>query len=587
MAGTELKKLPVGVSDFECIRRYDSYYADKTQLITKLLDNVHPEGAVLFTRPRRFGKSLALDMLHRFFDSNAKEENRPLFAGLAVSQSERYMAEQGKYPIIHITFKDAKCLTWQVAEVVMRDMLSSIFQSYGYLLESTLLSEDEKRKLKTLRSGDANLAQFRSSLGFLCQVLHRHHGQPVVLLIDEYDVPIQSAYQNGYYDEMIDFMRAFFTAGLKDNPHLRLAVLTGVMRIAKESLFSGLNNLTVDTILQDKYSDCFGFTQDEVTEMAAYYGKLDKLAEIKDWYDGYRFGQRDIYNPWSVLRYFSEDCLPAPYWMDTSSNDLIIEFLRSLQEQQRKQIMALYRGGTVEASVDTAVSYQQLQICRELLSNGEQKQSDDEQGQSGKEQVQIDCANTVFSLMAVSGYLKPVEALGGDDFNLQVPNAEVNTIFAKEILRYLQSGNRVTSLHKLWRALRQGDSTTFAATLKEVLLQSASYFDGTEAFYHGFMTCLLLGLDENYKVLSNREAGLGRADILLQPRFDKSLPGFVFEFKESKKAEGLEQLAEAALQQIAERRYAAAFPPEIKEVRCYGLAFCRKECRLRQVTIST
>ena len=550
------KNLPIGVSDFRDVICSRFYYVDKTVLIQRLLDN--QARAVLFTRPRRFGKSLALDMLHRFFDCNAKEENRSLFSGLAVSQSEHHMVEQGKYPIIHLTFKDAKYNSWQQAERRLALSFAEQFKRYEYLLSSERISQTDKNQLLLIQAGQADLDILSSSLSFLGRIMHRHHGQPVVLLIDEYDVPIQSAYQNHYYEDMILFMRSFFTAGLKDNPDLRLAVLTGVMRIAKESLFSGLNNLKVDTILSEDYADCFGFTQTEVEKMAHYYGRQDKIGELQAWYDGYRFGESDIYNPWSVLMYFSNRCKAQAYWLDTSSNDLTIEFLRRLETNKREQVWALYRGGTVKAAVDTAVSYQQLDSAD---------------------------PDIIFSLMAVTGYLKPIQALSGGRYLLQVPNAEINSVFSAEIAGYLKREHSVTDLQELLDALQANDNKAFLAKLRDILVQSVSFFDGQEAFYHGFITCLLLGLSEYYQVLSNREAGLGRADILLQPRFDNSLPGLVFELKRGDEATQLDSLAEDALRQIAEKQYAAAFPPEIREVRCYGLAFCKKECELRTESI--
>ena len=335
------KKLPIGVSDFASIISENGYYADKTQLITKILDNIYPRGAILFTRPRRFGKTLALDMLRCFFDCNAKEANRSLFNGLAVSKSPQHMEEQGKYPVIYLTFKNAKYFNWEQAQEGLCYELNELLAPYEYLEHSPVLNDDEKQKLHKLISSGVNLTMLRSSLIFLSRILVKHHAQPVVILIDEYDVPIQAAYQNGYYAEMIDFMRAFMTTGLKDNPNLRLAVLTGVMRIAKESLFSGLNNLTVDTILSEDYDDCFGFTQADVEAMLKYYGKSEKLAELKDWYDGYRFGERDIYNPWSVLQYLRKKCRADAYWLDTSSNDLTISFLRRLEEKERDKVWDL------------------------------------------------------------------------------------------------------------------------------------------------------------------------------------------------------------------------------------------------------
>ena len=424
------KKLPIGVSSFAAIRRSNGYYVDKTQLIMRLIDSTPRTSAILFTRPRRFGKTLNLDMLNCFFDCNAKEKNRPLFDGLEVSKSPRHMEEQGIYPVIFISFKDTKSASPAAMEKDLRNALLNAYGRFDYLLQSDKLSNLDKKRLDQLLDPRANLDDFSSSLSLLCSTLAKHHGQPVVLLIDEYDVPMQMAYQHNNYGPIRDFMRNFLSAGLKDNHNLRLAVITGVLRIAKDSLFSGLNNLIVDTILSKNYDDCFGFTQTDVEAMLEYYGKSEKLAELKDWYDGYRFGESDIYNPWSVLQYMRQDCCADAYWLDTSSNDLSIEFLQRLEEKDRDKVWDLYRGGSVTAPIDTSVSYQQLDSCD---------------------------PDVLFSLMAVTGYLKPIRELGRSRYQLQVPNAEINTIFADEILRYLKQGKHVTGLQEIWDALRDDE----------------------------------------------------------------------------------------------------------------------------------
>ena len=550
------KKLPIGVSDFASIINDNACYVDKTQLIMRLIDNNAKNSAILFTRPRRFGKTLNLDMLRCFFDCNHKEENRSLFEGLSVSQSPRHMEEQGKYPIIYLTFKNAKYRKWEQAQEGLCYEIYEFLAPYEYLEHSPNLTDNEKQRLRKLRSLDVNLTMLRSSLTFLCRILVKHHAQPVVLLIDEYDVPIQSAYQNGYYAEMIDFMRAFMTTGLKDNPNLRLAVITGVMRIAKDSLFSGLNNLTIDTILSEDYDDCFGFTQTDIEAMLEYYGKSEKLAELKDWYDGYRFGNRDIYNPWSVLRYFSQNCRADAYWLDTSSNDLTIAFLQRLEQDNREKVWELYRGGTVTAPIDTAVSYQQLDSCN---------------------------SDILFSLMAVTGYLKPTERVSGAFYRLAIPNREIQTIYVQEIASHLEHTLRIDSLQRLSVAMVLGQEREFQNILNEYMLASLSYYDDLESFYHCWMMGVLIGLYNEYVCLSNREAGLGRADILLIPRSGKKLPGLVFELKRAETPEDLPKASAAALQQIAAKRYAKAFPTEVGEVRCFGIAFCGKECHIRSV----
>ena len=552
MANDKRKALPIGIANFYKLRNYNFCYVDKTRLIQRLLDT--QTDAILFTRPRRFGKSLALSMLRRFFDCNEKDKNRSLFEGLAVAQSERYMSEQGKYPVIFFDFKAVEGETQEELKESLRNALHDALLPYEYLVQSNKLLPREKERMDRLLRSQTSISDISTSLSFVCSLLFKHHGQPTVILIDEYDAPLQSAYKFGFYQPICTVMRKLFSSALKGNDSLRLGVVTGVLRIAKDSLFSGLNNLEVDTIMSEDYADCFGFTQAEVDQLANHYGANAKRKEIQEWYDGYRFGELDIYNPWSVLQYLRNKCTPQPYWLQTSSNDLTIEFLHRLENNKREQVWELYRGGTVKAAVDTSVSYQQL----------------------GSTDTDI-----LFSLMAVTGYLKPIKALAGGRYLLQVPNAEVNSVFATEIASYLKREHSVTDLQDLLDALLDQDHDAFVAQLRNILMQTVSYLDGQEAFYHGFMTCLLLGLNEKYEVLSNREAGQGRADILLQPRFDKSLPGFVFEFKRGDETANLDNLAEAALRQIAEKQYAAAFPPEIREVRCYGLAFCKKDCDLK------
>ena len=556
METNERKALPIGVDSFYDMRSSNFCYVDKTFFIQRLLDT--EARAMLFTRPRRFGKSIALSMLRSFFDCHDKERNRRLFDGLAISRSERHMAEQGKYPVIFLCLKDVKGSTQADVEDGFRNAMLDTLEPFEYLLHSDKLSDLKKERLRKVMSARASIGDLSHSLRLLCSALYDYHGQPSVILVDEYDTPLQAAYLNGFYQPVCDIMRNFFSSAFKGNDNLRLGVITGVMRIAKDSLFSGLNNLRVDTVLSDNFADCFGFTQAEVEDMAANYAASDKIDEIRAWYDGYRFGEQDIYNPWSVLQYFGNDCKAQAYWLDTSSNDLTIEFLRHLEKEQRQDVETLYVGGTVEATLDTSVVYRKLDKCD---------------------------AKLIFSLLTMTGYLKPVGELGRNRYLLQVPNAEITTIFADEILDYLEANHQVTALHRLWDALRCNDEQAFAAKLKDVLIQSSSYLSNQEAYYQGFMMCLLLGLDEQYRVLSEREAGLGRADILLRPRSDKKLPGFVFEIKRGDAGADLDQLAETALRQIAEKRYAEEFPPDIREVRCYGLAFCKKDCSVKMASV--
>ena len=563
MENTNCKALPIGISDFRDIRSNDFCYVDKTYLIQRLIDS--QARALLFTRPRRFGKSLALDMLRCFFDCNSQEENRPLFEGLAVSQSARYMSEQGKYPVISFNFKTATGNSREDIEVNMRNALRDALLPLDYLTQSGALSMRERSAVDQLLSSLVNdsssprnvIDNISTSLGFICSLLAKHHGQPTVILVDEYDAPLQAAYLNGFYKPVCDVMRNFFSSALKDNRHLRLGVITGVLRIAKESLFSGLNNLEVDTILSDDYADCFGFTQDEIDELAEAYGVTDKLEEISEWYDGYRFGELDIYNPWSVLQYFKNKCHPQAYWLETSSNDIVKAFLKRLVKSPGNPVVKLYQGGAVTASVDASVVYDQLS-------------SADEDN------------NTLFSLMAVSGYLKPVERMRADRYKLVIPNRESKTIYSQEILSHLEEGLGMGSLAELGDAIVQGQVQTFTELLNRYMAASLSYYDTVEAFYHGWVMGLLLILDSDYYCLSNREAGEGRSDIMLMPRPGRANPGMVFELKRSLTVRQMAEKAAEALGQIEDKDYISAFPPQVTEVVGYGIAFCRKRCEVVQ-----
>ena len=559
MASNDHKALPIGIDNFYDIRHGDFCYVDKTYLIQRLLDT--KTRAILFSRPRRFGKSLALNMLRRFFDCNEKEKNRPLFEGLAVAQSERYMAEQGKYPVVFLNLKDVKGSTQDRIEEAFKEVLRDAIDPFAYLLRSDKLEPSEKDRLQELLSCQVSLISLSLSLNRLCSLLAKHHGQPVVILIDEYDTPLQSAYINGCSQPICDLMRNLFSSTLKSNDTLRLGVITGVVRIAKDSLFSGLNNLKVDTILSDKYADCFGFTPAEVARMAHEYAVPDKIEEIQAWYDGYRFGNQDIYNPWSVIQYFDEGCQPQAYWLDTSSNDLVIEALHNLAETQHGEVQNLYEGGSVVATVDTSVTFPQLQS---------------EPGRTD--------ANTLYSLMAVCGYLKPVQHIVDDAYRLVIPNGEIRKIFAREILRHLQARLRFDKLQELRLAIICGQSQQFATLLNAYILASLSYFDTTEKFYHGWMMGLLFALNEEYVCQSNREAGSGRADIVLKPRQNRVLPGLIFELKHSASPEQLPEKAAEALKQMEERRYVADFSSEVREVLGYGIAFCQKQCEIAQRT---
>ncbi|MCR5661441.1 MAG: AAA family ATPase, partial [bacterium] len=387
----------IGISDFAEIRTGNYYYVDKTHMLGRLINS--GSKVILFTRPRRFGKTLNMSMIQRFFDCNydpgarmTPADNRRLFEGLSVCQDAEAMYEQGKYPVIFMSLKDMEFTTWEEFKLRFQEMLVLLASNYLYLLDSAKLNSVEKKIFSKLVDDTSAFESLGNFLRFVSSILKKYHGVPAILLIDEYDAPIQGAYAHGYYDEMITFMRSFLSAGLKDNPALKFACLTGVMRVAKESIFSGLNNLTVDTVLSEDFADCFGFTQQEVDNMAKYLGFESKLPEIKAWYDGYLFGNKEIYNPWSVLNYFKYRCKAQAYWVSTSSNGVVAEVLQKADDA-REQLLGLLDGKAVKAEVETDISYREL--------TGE--------------------TNSIFSFLLMTGYLKPQEELEDGYYLLTIP----------------------------------------------------------------------------------------------------------------------------------------------------------------------
>ncbi|MCR5661550.1 MAG: AAA family ATPase, partial [bacterium] len=438
------KKLvpPIGITDFNEIRTENFYFVDKTCLISKLLHS--KAKSVLFTRPRRFGKTLNMSMIQYFFDCNPIEgltpaENRRLFDCLSVCQDAEAIAEQGKYPVIFMSLKDMKYLTWEKFFGRFKSGIEEQANRFSYLLESAALNERDKTKFTELSSPNISEEACSQSLRLLSGLLKKHHGAPAIILIDEYDAPIQKAYEKSYYEEMITFMRNFLSESLKDNPALKFACLTGVMRVAKESIFSGLNNLTVDTVLSKKFADCFGFTQKEVDDLAKYLGHEDKLPEIKTWYDGYLFGEKEIYNPWSVLNYFTHDNEAKAYWVSTSSNGVVTEVLQKADDDTREQLLGLLDGKAVKAEVETSISYREL--------TGE--------------------TNSIFSFLLMTGYLKPQEELEDGYYLLTIPNREIRKVYPREILSMLKNELNFTGIKTMFEFMLNGNAAKFQEKLSQ------------------------------------------------------------------------------------------------------------------------
>lgn len=548
---TERLALPIGVSDYR-LASSEYYYIDKTMMIKDFIDE-RPLVS-LFTRPRRFGKTLNMDMLRTFFEKT-DEDTSVYFRDKKIWQcGKKYRDYQGKYPVIFVTFKDIKFNTWNETFLAIKEVFTQEAYRHYELLSSDKCDEYDKNRFNKLLSGDANEVELSSALLDLSRMLHKHYEVAPIIIIDEYDIPIQQGHMKGYYDEVILFMRNLFSGGLKDNKHLSYGFLTGILRVAKESIFSGLNNLTIHSVLDNKYSSYFGFTSEEVKEMTVYYGVQEKYDEICEWYDGYRFGKTDIFNPWSVINYLSNECEPRAFWQSTGSNDIIGEILLNADKEIYEKLTSLVNGQSFVTYIDTGVIYPQIR------SN----------------------PSTIYSFLLVAGYLKAIKispAFNGDFMcEVALPNKEISQVYHKEILQKLSNVIPQPTAISIQEALFSGDNVKLKQTIQSLLVQSVSFFDvARENFYHGFMLglCALLG---GYFVSSNRESGDGRYDIQLKPT-QNNLPGILIELKAQKDCsqEELKLLSEKALSQIIDKKYDAELKSlGVETVYKYGVAFSGK-----------
>ena len=548
------KKLPVGIEDFEEMRKQDFYYVDKTGLIVDLLAGW---GKVnLFTRPRRFGKTLNMSMLKCFFEIGT---DKSLFDGLAVSKEkelcEKYM---GKYPVVFVSLKGVDGLTFEDAYRRLRGIIREEALRLSFLKSSEKLDEDDLRSFLRILSEQDTSADMVGSLRMLCTLLEKHCGQKPILLIDEYDVPLDKAYYHGYYPQMIDLIRAMFQAALKTNSSLFFAVLTGCLRVSKESIFTGLNNLKVCSISDVKFDEFFGFTDEEVRAMLSAYGLENHYEETRTWYDGYRFGGQDVYCPWDVINY-CDDLLsnprqkPRAYWMNTSGNDMVRRLIdRSTNGTTQMEIERLIAGETITKTLNEQLTHNEVDASIE----------------------------NIWSLLYMTGYLTAVDYPDGNRYELRIPNREVRQIYMQQVLSWFNHKveSETDKLTNLYAAFETGDTETIKEILDEQLLDTVSFYDARESFYHGFLLALL-STCANWNVSSNIETGKGRSDILVS-RKDRKI-GFVVEVKDVKDEEKLESACEAALRQIDERDYTAILRRfRVKEIRKYAIAFWDKECRV-------
>ncbi len=553
---TKKLPLPIGISDYRKAST-DYYYVDKTLLIRDFIDE-RPQVS-LFTRPRRFGKTLNMDMLRTFFEKTDEDTSIYFRDKKIWACGSEYRSCQGKYPVIFVTFKDVKCETWAETYELIAKILRNEFERHSELLTSDKLSSFEKKYLTDILSGNADESDISMSFLNLSRMLDEHYGIAPIIIIDEYDTPIQQGHMRGYYDQVVLFMRNLFSGGLKDNRHLSYGFLTGILRVAKESIFSGLNNLKINSILDRRYSEYFGFTPEEVREMAGYYDVPEKYEELCSWYDGYRFGDTDIFNPWSVIGYFNNDCIPQAFWQSTGSNDIIREILAQATPETMDRLEQLMQGKSFITHIDTNVIYPQIQ----------------------KE------PSSIYSFLLVAGYLKAVKCdqpFGGDYMcEVALPNKEISFVYSKEILAQMEIVLPSSSAIAVQEAIYLQDIPALQQRLEQFLMQSISFHDAAnETFYHGLVLGLCAMLDNRYRITSNREAGNGRFDIQMMP-LDKKLPGILVELKAGKNCSEaqLEKLAETALEQINDRSYGVDLKAMgVEKILKYGVAFSGKAVRV-------
>lgn len=548
------QKLPVGIDSFEKLRREGFYYVDKTGLIVDLMQNW---GEVnLFTRPRRFGKTLNMSMLKCFFEIGG---DTGIFDGLRISQ-EKELCEthMGKYPVVFVSLKGVDGLTFETAYRALCEIIVSETSRLRVLAGSDKLDDDEKQFLNRILCREYSDSDIRISLKTLCALLEKHYGQKAILLIDEYDVPLDKAYQHGYYDRMIDVIRAMFGAALKTNDSLFFAVLTGCLRVSKESIFTGLNNLMVHSISDVQFDEYFGFTDEEVHAMLHAYGLDEHLDETREWYDGYRFGGQDVYCPWDVINYCyalraDAKARPKAYWINTSGNDMVRRLIEKASD------------GTTQMEIERLIAGETItKTLNENLTHNEIDQS----------------IENIWSLLYMTGYLTAAESPDGDRYRLRIPNREVRQIYMQQVLSWFRERTQADTekLTGLYAAFEKGDTTAITKYLNDQLLDTVSFYDARESFYHGFLLALL-GTCANWRVSSNAETGKGRSDIIVE-RKDRKI-GFVVEVKEVKDEKKLDAACEAAMKQIEERDYTAVLRRyRVKEIWTYGIAFWEKECRV-------
>ena len=541
-----MKRLAIGLSDFKHLIEEDFYYFDKTKFIEEIIED--GSQVKLFARPRRFGKTLNMSMLKYFFDIKNREENKEIFKDLYIEKTEAFK-EQGQYPVIFLSLKDLKALTWEQMEKAIKSAISRLFSEYKYLLND--LDKFDTLTFENILLKNTELEDLKEALKFLTRILYEKYNKKVVVLIDEYDSPLVSAYINGYYEKAKDFFKTFYSSVLKDNSYLQMGVLTGIIRVIKAGIFSDLNNLSTYTILSDVYTDSYGLTEEEVEKSLKYYGIEQEISNVKDWYDGYKFGDSEVYNPWSILNFLQYKELRA-YWVDTSGNDLIKDVLKKITKNTIEALERLFNGEGLKQNISGTSDLSKLLSEEEL-----------------------------WELMLFSGYLTVEEKIDQDNYVLRLPNKEVRTLYRKTFFeKYFGRGSK---LLYLMEALTENRIDEYEERLQEILLTSVSYNDtkkGNEAFYHGLIMGMGLYLEGEYITKSNIESGLGRYDFVIEPK-NKAKRAYIMEFKSTDNIEKLEEVSKEALEQIENKKYDVSLKQNgVKDITYMGIAFCGKQIKI-------
>ena len=541
-----MKRLAIGLSDFKHLIEEDFYYFDKTKFIEEIIED--GSQVKLFARPRRFGKTLNMSMLKYFFDIKNREENKEIFKDLYIEKTEAFK-EQGQYPVIFLSLKDLKALTWEQMEKAIKSAISRLFSEYKYLLND--LDKFDTLAFENILLKNTELEDLKEALKFLTRILYEKYNKKVVVLIDEYDSPLVSAYINGYYEKAKDFFKTFYSTVLKDNSYLQMGVLTGIIRVIKAGIFSDLNNLRTYTILSDMYTNSYGLTEEEVVKSLKDYGIEQEISNVKDWYDGYKFGDSEVYNPWSILNFLQYKELRA-YWVDTSGNDLIKDVLKNITKNTIEALERLFNGEGLKQNISGTSDLSKLLSEEEL-----------------------------WELMLFSGYLTVEEKIDQDNYVLRLPNKEVRTLYRKTFFeKYFGRGSK---LLYLMEALTENRIDEYEERLQEILLTSVSYNDtkkGNEAFYHGLIMGMGLYLEGEYITKSNIESGLGRYDFVIEPK-NKAKRAYIMEFKSTDNIEKLEEVSKEALEQIENKKYDVSLKQNgVKDITYMGIAFCGKQIKI-------